>query len=168
MGQLYESLRRVLLLLRASGRWCLQTVLHLWRLFTKRIRLSFLSDQQIYFPGKPDTYIRSTEIVAASRIPDAYSLEERSLSLNDELGQASSSSQKQTPLQLDMRETPRRQSTSATFSPSGTTFVSSPMTISPRGSFPLPRYCKDKSDPADFKPRVTTPSKSRRYNHRPP
>ncbi|KAF8531098.1 hypothetical protein JB92DRAFT_245273 [Gautieria morchelliformis] len=137
MTQLYESLRRVLLLLRASGH------------------------QQIYIPGKPDTYFRSTDVAAASRVPAAYSLEE---CLKDEHLQASSSSHTQVPLHVDIREPPRRGSTTTTFSPSGTTFVSSPITVSPRGSLPLP---SDKSDPDKFKPRVSTPTKSRRYDPRP-
>ncbi|KAF8531116.1 hypothetical protein JB92DRAFT_2825266 [Gautieria morchelliformis] len=66
---------------------------------------------------------------------------------------------------LDIRETPRRQSTSATFS-SGTTLVSSPLTVSPCGSHPLPG-CKDESATDEFKPKITAPAKSRRYDPRP-
>ncbi|KAF8524462.1 hypothetical protein JB92DRAFT_3109514 [Gautieria morchelliformis] len=66
----------------------------------------------------------------------------------------------------DIGETPLPQSTSATLSMSGTTFVSSPLTVSPRGSQPLPS-CKDKSGPDEFKPRPTTPAQSRRYDLRP-
>ncbi|KAF8586599.1 hypothetical protein K439DRAFT_1631481 [Ramaria rubella] len=165
MIQAFQSLRILLSLLRRRGRWCLQIVLHLWRRFTQAFGLN--ADQQAHpAPKKPGLQQISTNGVTASRLPTSYSLDEGILAMEDPEKESTPKS-KPAPLDLNAittNETPRRQSTSATvFSPTGTIFASSPLSVCPRRPFPS-HHATDAIEAKAFK--TTTPRGSRRYNQR--
>lgn len=165
--QLHESLRRAILWLRARGgtRWCLQALLQLWRRFVLAISRLYLSNQEpCGIVEKPRSLLLTTDLISASRLPASHPLEEHIASVCGSTSSTHvSSPHSPSSLHLDIQELPQRQSTSRTLS--GITAVSSPPG-SPRGSLPLPYYCKDGPDSDLTKFEATLPSHSRRYDSR--
>ena len=212
-----ELLRKVLLYLGGSGQRCLQTILCLWhRLTQEAFRRCCLSNEHADSSKEPESVLRSTDIILTSRLPDS-SYPGSSLTHGRSSAQGPSSTHGSlsihSPLALDTRRQPmsptqepstaqsldsrgilRSQSTPQAFSPSGTTFVSSPTALSPqtsisppnnrvddpdstvlvpssitnslKASIPLPYSSANNPDSDVPKLKATTPNRSRRYKTR--
>lgn len=172
MKLVHEILRKTFLYLRSSCQG-LRVILHLWRRFARAIHHYFLSDQNGYFPREPESPRRATNVILPSRLPVSYSLDEHGQLAGRSQGSRSAQGSMQEPsathshLALETQAIFRRQSTSQTLTTFGTaTLVSSPITMSPQGSIPLPYNCTDNAASDASKFRVATPSRNRRYNTR--
>jgi hypothetical protein len=162
MSRFHELLRY---LSSIFPRRCLQILLHLWRRLAQALGLSSYSNQCRYPPVRPELPL-GPRVISTSHVPASFASGEP-ISLAD-VSQGSSSTRERD-LELDTSDRARRQSTSPTdwtLSRSGTTFVSSPLPLSPGGSLPFP--FQNAEDSIDLSHKPITPGESSRYNSREP